>query len=76
MTDLVVIFGPPAVGKAAVGTALAALHREIDGKHRMNSAGDDFPYPEHHMLIDTQACAPPEAAQLVCAHDGFARSGA
>jgi hypothetical protein len=52
-----------------------AMHREIEGKHRMNSGGDDFPYPERHMLVDTEACAPAEAAQLVCAHYGFPRTG-
>jgi len=53
-----------------------AMHREIEGKYRMNSAGDEFPYPERHMLIDTEACAPPEAAQLICAHYGFTRTAA
>lgn len=42
------------------------LHAVIDARHRMNSAGD-FPYPDRHLVIDTEKHSPPEAAAAIAA---------
>ena len=47
-----------------------AFHLETDGKHRMNSA-NDFPYPDNHLVVDTEALSPSEAALKVAQHFGF-----
>ena len=41
-----------------------ALHRELEGKYRMNSDGK-FPYPEHHLLVDTEVYTPEQAARII-----------
>ena len=41
------------------------LHAQIDAEHRTNSDGD-FPYPDQHMIVDTEAMKP-EAAALAIA---------
>lgn len=50
-----------------------AFHLEADGKYRMNSR-TDFPYPERHIVIDTESQSPAESAGLIVQHFGFARA--
>lgn len=50
----------------ATDEAIRALSRE----HRWNSTGD-FPWPEHHLLIDNTRVPPDEVARLVIAHFGL-----
>lgn len=50
-----------------------ALHLEADGKYRMNSRGD-FPYPQGHLVIDTECQSPLESAELIIRHFGLART--
>ena len=47
-----------------------ALHAKIDAKHKMNSEGD-FPYPSHHVIIDTEAQEPLESARMIAGAFGF-----
>jgi cytidylate kinase len=51
-----------------------ALHAEYDGKYQMNS-NNDFPYPDSHLIVDTERHTPAEAARLVAQHFGFAYAG-
>ncbi len=51
-----------------------ALHDEYDSKHRMNS-NNDFPYPDSHLIVDTERHTPAEAARLIAQHFGFAHAG-
>ena len=51
-----------------------AFHLETDGKYRMNSA-NDFPYPESHLVLDTEALSPSEAALKVAQHFRFPYAG-
>jgi cytidylate kinase len=51
-----------------------ALHTEYDGKYQMNS-NNDFPYPDSHLIVDTERHTPDEAARLVAQHFGFAYAG-
>jgi hypothetical protein len=50
------------------------LHAEYDGKYRMNS-NNDFPYPDSHLIVDTERHTPAEAARLVAQYFGFAHAG-
>jgi hypothetical protein len=47
-----------------------ALHTEVDSKHRMNS-NNDFPYPDSHLIVDTERHSPAEAARMVAQYFGF-----
>lgn len=49
-----------------------AFHLETNGRHRMNSHAD-FPYPERHIIIDTEKQPPNESAKLIVQHFGLAR---
>jgi hypothetical protein len=51
-----------------------ALHSEVDSKYRMNS-NNDFPYPDSHLIVDTERHSPAEAARLIAQYFGFARAG-
>ena len=44
-----------------------ALLVEFEGKHRLNST-NDFPYPEHHLVLNTEQYSPLECAQRIAAH--------
>ena len=46
-----------------------ALHADT-AKYQMNS-GSDFPYPERHLVIDTEKQSPAESARLVIQRFGF-----
>jgi hypothetical protein len=59
--------------KRDVGKA-RELHAQADAKHQMNSAGD-FPYPEHHVIIDTEVHDAAAAAQQVVDAFGFRGAG-
>lgn len=48
-----------------------ALHDAIDAKHQLNSRGD-FPYPQHHLVVDTERHSPKQAAALIADRFGFA----
>jgi hypothetical protein len=50
-----------------------AFHLEADGKYQMNSRAD-FPYPDKHLVIDTESQSPTESARLILQHFGFART--
>jgi hypothetical protein len=50
-----------------------AFHLEADGKYQMNSRAD-FPYPQRHIVIDTELQSPVESAELIIQHFGFARA--
>jgi hypothetical protein len=47
-----------------------ALHAEADAEHVMNTSGD-FPYPQRHLVIDTEKHGPEQAADLIARHFGF-----
>ena len=59
--------------KQDVGRA-RALHDVVDAKHQMNSRGQ-FPYPDRHIIIDTERQSPVGSAQLIAQHFGFTRAG-
>ena len=44
-----------------------ALLVEFEGKYKLNST-NDFPYPEHHLVLNTEQCSPLECAQRIAAH--------
>ena len=44
-----------------------ALLVEFEGKYKLNSA-NDFPYPEHHLVLNTEQYSPLECAQRIAAH--------
>ena len=46
------------------------LHAKIDADHRTNSDGD-FPYPDQHMVVDTEAMKPKRAAQAIAERFGL-----
>lgn len=46
------------------------LHAQADAKHQMNSRGD-FPYPERHLIIDTETHDAKAAAKQVVEAFGF-----
>jgi hypothetical protein len=50
-----------------------AFHLEADGKHCMNSRAD-FPYPERHIVINTESQSPAESAASIVEHFGFAHA--
>ena len=50
-----------------------AFHAEADSQYRMNS-NNDFPYPCNHVVIDSEAQSPVEAAELIVRHFGFERT--
>ena len=47
-----------------------AYHGHIDVRHTMNSRGD-FPYPEAHLIIDTEKVEPDEAARQIAVQFGL-----
>lgn len=49
-----------------------ALHREIEGKYRLNSEGR-FPYPNRHLIVDTDLHTPDEAARIIVERFGLMR---
>jgi hypothetical protein len=51
-----------------------ALHTEVDSKYRMNS-NNDFPYPDSHLIVDTERHSPAEAARVIAQYFGFAHAG-
>jgi hypothetical protein len=44
-----------------------AYHERIDARHTMNSGGS-FPYSATHLIIDTEAVSPSEAAKKIATH--------
>jgi hypothetical protein len=44
-----------------------ALLVELEGKYKLNST-NDFPYPEHHLVLNTEQYSPLECAQRIAAH--------
>ncbi len=78
---LVVIFGPPAVGKMTVGCEYVRLgarrSRNVersranllhaDQTYQMNSRGSFF-YPERHLKIESTALEPGEVARRIATH--------
>jgi hypothetical protein len=44
-----------------------ALLVEFEGKYKLNST-NDFPYPEHHLVLNTEQCSSLECAQRIAAH--------
>ena len=52
-----------------------AHHARIDARLRMNSSGD-FPYPDRHLVIDTEAMSPAQAAHKIAAHFSLATHAA
>jgi hypothetical protein len=51
-----------------------ALHDVVDTKYQMNSNGK-FPYPDRHVVIDTERQSPVESAQIIGQHFGFIHAG-
>lgn len=51
-----------------------SLHTQLDGKFQMNSNGD-FPYPERHLIIDTERHTPAASARLIAERFGLEHSG-
>lgn len=49
-----------------------ALHAQVDSMHRMNSNGD-FPYPDQHLVIETEDQPPAESALMIARHFGFSQ---
>lgn len=47
-----------------------SMHAELDAKYRMNS-NDDFPYPERHLVVDTERQSPHESAAIIQKHLGL-----
>ena len=52
-----------------------AYHEHIDARHSMNSRGD-FPYPQSHLIIDTERLEPNEAARHIAIRFGLPIQGA
>lgn len=50
-----------------------AMLAVYDGKYRMNS-NNDFPYPDSHLIVDTERHSPAESALLVARHFGLAHA--
>jgi hypothetical protein len=50
-----------------------ALHLELEGKYRLNSEGR-FPYPDRHLIIDTDLHTPDEAARIIVERFGLMRN--
>jgi hypothetical protein len=44
-----------------------ALLVELEGQYKLNST-NDFPYPEHHLVLNTEQYSPLECAQRIAAH--------
>jgi hypothetical protein len=44
-----------------------ALLVEFEGKYKLNSS-NDFPYPAHHLVLNTEQYSPLECAQRIAAH--------
>ena len=44
-----------------------ALLVEFEGKYKLNST-NDFPYPEYHLILNTEQYSPLECAQRIVAH--------
>lgn len=44
-----------------------ALLVEFEGKYKLNST-NDFPYPEHHLVLNTEQYSPLQCAQRIAAH--------
>jgi len=47
-----------------------ALHTEWNAKYLMNSEGA-FPFPERHLIINTEQQSREESALMICRHFGF-----
>lgn len=47
-----------------------SMHAELDVKYQMNSNGD-FPYPDSHLLVDTEQQSPNQSAVIIQDHFGF-----
>jgi hypothetical protein len=47
-----------------------ALHAQLDKKYKMNS-NEDFPYPDAHLVVDSERYSPQEAARVIIQHFGF-----
>ena len=50
-----------------------ALHRELVGKYRLNSEGK-FPYPDRHLIVDTDIHTPEQAARIIVERFGLMRN--
>jgi hypothetical protein len=50
--------------------AARARHRQLYGQFTLNSLGE-FPYPERHIVIDTEMQDALGSAQAICKHFGF-----
>lgn len=47
-----------------------SMHAELDAKYRMNSNGE-FPYPDSHLLVDTEQQSPNQSAVIIQEHFGL-----
>jgi len=50
-----------------------ALLVEFEGKYKLNST-NDFSYPEHHLVLNTEQYSPLECAQRIAAHWCFSEA--
>jgi chloramphenicol 3-O-phosphotransferase len=49
-----------------------ALHQVVDAKYQLNSSeAFPHPYPQRHLLLDTERQSPEASARLVMSHYGF-----